>query len=230
MLERQNSRERLLDAADALMHDRGYEAVSVAYLCAAADARIGNLWPSKRDLALAMLGRAWERNCKRLFDPIFNNDDTVIEKFLNYGEFLANGFTANREKAGHMVGCRFGNFAAELSTRDSVVHERVSKTLILIAGMFETAIHAAMKRGELADNLDATDIACAILAPMEGLMVIAKANNDPDMLRRLGRDSLKLMDSNNSLLAAPIMTRLSSGMCFGPVGRISSSFSASDIF
>jgi hypothetical protein len=28
---------------------------------------------------------------------------------------------------------------------------------------------------------------------MEGLMVIAKANDDPDMLRRLGRDSLKLM-------------------------------------
>ena len=96
MLETQNSRERLLDAADALMYDRGYEAVSVAYLCAAADARKDNLWPSKRDLALVMLGLAWERNCKRLFDPIFNNDDMVIEKFLNYGEFLANGFTANR--------------------------------------------------------------------------------------------------------------------------------------
>ena len=66
MLETQNSRERLLDAADALMYDRGYEAVSVAYLCAAADARKDNLWPSKRDLALAMLGLAWERNCKRL--------------------------------------------------------------------------------------------------------------------------------------------------------------------
>ena len=140
-----------------------------------------------------MLDRAWERNCERLFDPIFNNDDTVVEKFLNYAEFLANGLAANREKTGHVVGCRFGNFAVELSTRDSVVRERVAKTLSLIAGMFETAIHAAMKRGELPDNLDATDIACAILAQMEGLMVIAKANDDPDMLRRLGRDSLKLM-------------------------------------
>lgn len=196
MLETQNSRERLLDAADALMYERGYEAVSVADLCAAADARKGSFyhwWPSKRDLALAMLDRAWERNCERLFDPIFNNDDTVVEKFLNYAEFLANGLAANRDKTGHVVGCRFGNFAVELSTRDSVVRERVAKTLSLIAGMFETAIHAAMKRGELPDNLDATDIACAILAQMEGLMVIAKANDDPDMLRRLGRDSLKLM-------------------------------------
>ena len=81
MLETQNSRERLLDAADALMYERGYEAVSVADLCAAADARKGSFyhwWPSKRDLALAMLDRAWERNCERLFDPIFNNDDTVV--------------------------------------------------------------------------------------------------------------------------------------------------------
>ena len=80
-----------------------------------------------------------------------------------------------------------------MSTRDKVVRECVANTLSLIAGMFETAIRAAMKRGELPDNLDATDIACAILAQMEGLMVIAKANDDPDMLRRLGRDSLKLM-------------------------------------
>jgi len=161
MLETQNSRERLLDAADELMYERGYEAVSVADLCAAADARKGSFyhwWPSKRD-----------------------------------AEFLADGLAANRDKTGHVVGCRFGNFAVELSTRDNVVRERVANTLSLIAGMFETAIRGAMKRGELPDGLDATDIACAILAQMEGLMVIAKANDDPDMLRRLGRDALKLM-------------------------------------
>jgi hypothetical protein len=69
----------------------------------------------------------------------------------------------------------------------------VANTLSLIASMFETVISRAMNRGELPDILAATDIACAIHAQMEGLMVIAKANDDPDMLRRLRRNALKLM-------------------------------------
>ena len=39
-----NSRERLLEAANAMMYARGYEAVSVAGLCEAADARKGSFY------------------------------------------------------------------------------------------------------------------------------------------------------------------------------------------
>ena len=39
-----NSRERLLEAANAMMYARGYGAVSVADLCEAADARKGSFY------------------------------------------------------------------------------------------------------------------------------------------------------------------------------------------
>ena len=39
-----NSRERLLEAANAMMYARGYEAVSVADVCEAADARKGSFF------------------------------------------------------------------------------------------------------------------------------------------------------------------------------------------
>jgi AcrR family transcriptional regulator len=60
MLEAKNYRERLLDATDELMYKRGYETVSVADLCATADARKGSFIGDRRsnNLALAMLDRA----------------------------------------------------------------------------------------------------------------------------------------------------------------------------
>lgn len=117
----------------------------------------------------------------------------MAEKFLPSTAISAGGLATKRDNTGHVVGCRFGNIAVELATRDNVVRERVANTLSLIASMFETVISRAMNRGELPDILAATDIACAIHAQMEGLMVIAKANDDPDMLRRLRRNALKLM-------------------------------------
>ena len=92
ILRSSNSRERLLEAADAMLYARGYEAVSVADLCEAADARKGSFyhwWPSKRDLALAMIDRAWRRNLESVFEPIFDTDDPVLKKFTNYANRLA---------------------------------------------------------------------------------------------------------------------------------------------
>ena len=50
-----------------------------------------------------------------------------------------------------------------------------------------------MESGEIAAGTDAHDTAQAILAQMEGLMVVAKAKDDPQVLRRLGRDAARLL-------------------------------------
>ncbi|MBG04977.1 MAG: TetR family transcriptional regulator [Rhodospirillaceae bacterium] len=199
MVRSSNSRERLLEAADALMYARGYEAVSVADLCEAADARKGSFyhwWPSKRDLALAMIDRAWQRNLEFVFEPIFDTDDPVLEKFTNYADRLADGLIESLKSTGHVAGCRYGNFAVELSTRDSVIREKVAATFQKIAAYFEQAIRDGIRAGELADDVDAEDTATAILSLMEGHMVLAKAQNDPEALRRLARDTVRLLVGN----------------------------------
>ena len=199
MVRSSNSRERLLEAADALMYARGYEAVSVADLCEAADARKGSFyhwWPSKRDLALAMIDRAWQHNLEFVFEPIFDTDDPVLEKFTNYADRLADGLIESLKSTGHVAGCRYGNFAVELSTRDSVIREKVAATFQKIAAYFEQAIRDGIRAGELADDVDAEDTATAILSLMEGHMVLAKAQNDPEELRRLARDTVRLLVGN----------------------------------
>ena len=71
-----------------------------------------------------MIDRAWQRNLESVFEPIFDTDDPVLEKFTNYANRLADGLTESLKSTGHVAGCRYGNFAVELSTRDPVIRER----------------------------------------------------------------------------------------------------------
>ena len=100
------------------------------------------------------------------------------------------------KSTGHVAGCRYGNFAVELSTRDPVIREKAAETIQKIAAYFEQAIRDGIRAGELADDVDAGDRATAILSLMEGHMVLAKAQNDPGALRRLARDTVRLLVDN----------------------------------
>jgi hypothetical protein len=83
----------------------------------------------------------------------------------------------------------------ELATRDDVVRSHAAEILSELRRVFATAIAAAKEVGELPADLDANDLAEAILAHVEGLFVIAKARNDPAVFERLPRDIGRLLGS-----------------------------------
>ena len=99
------------------------------------------------------------------------------------------------EETGSVRGCPFGNLVVELATRDEVVRSHAAEILSKLRRVFATAITAAMEAGELPADLDANDLAEAILAHLEGVFVIAKARNDPAVFERLPRDIGRLLAS-----------------------------------
>jgi TetR/AcrR family transcriptional regulator, transcriptional repressor for nem operon len=186
-----SARERLLVAASTLMHERGYEPTGVADLCEAAAAPKGSFyhwWPSKQALALAMLDRQWERAREHVFDPAFGPGGPLVEQFARYTSLLVASVRREVEETGSVRGCPFGNAAVELANRDLVLGSRADEILSEIRGVFASAIAAAKEVGELPADLDAADVAEAILAHLEGLFVLAKARNEPAVLERLPRD------------------------------------------
>ncbi len=192
-----NPGERLVQAASQLMHERGYEAVGVAELCLAADVRKGSFyhwWPSKAALTEAMLDRSWGWARAQLFDPAFATGLPTLDAFARYGELLTTHLRDGVESGDCGVqGCQFGNLAAEMSTRDPAIRRRVAAVFADMAAIFATAIAAGIERGELAADLDPTGAADAVLAHVQGLMVLAKARNDPALLGRLGDDTARLL-------------------------------------
>jgi TetR/AcrR family transcriptional regulator, transcriptional repressor for nem operon len=191
-----SARERLLDAASALMHARGYEATGVAELCAAAGAPKGSFyywWPSKQALALAMLDRQWELAQEHVVEPAFAAGVPIAEQFARYAQLLTAVLRDELERTGSVHGCPFGNLVVELATRDEIVRNHAGEILAAICGVFATAIRSAQEAGELAAHLDADDLAEALLVHLEGLFVIAKARNDPTVFERLPRDAVRLL-------------------------------------
>ena len=180
------------------MHARGYEATGVAELCEAAGAPKGSFyywWPSKQALAVAMLDHQWELAREHVLEPAFAAGRPIVDQFALYAELLVDVLEGEVEQTGSVHGCPFGNLVVELATRDDVVRGRAEQILSELRLMFATAITGAKDAKELPAELDADDLAEAILAHVEGLFVIAKARNDPAVFERLPRDVERLLAS-----------------------------------
>lgn len=192
-------RERLLAAADALMHRRGYEAVGVAELCEAAGTRKGSFYhffDSKQALAIEMLELAWTRTRTTIFAEAFDDEDlTTVDAFTTYAARLADRQTRFVRREGLVPGCRFGNFAAELSGADESVRACIERIFREMTAIFEATIVRGRERGELSLDIDARHVAGAVLAHMEGLMVVAKATRNGAVLNDLGSFVTQLLGS-----------------------------------
>ncbi len=192
-----STRERLLDAADVLMHARGYEAVGVAELCREAGAKKGSFYfffDSKQALALEMLDRSWRRTRTTLFERSVGDESlSGLEAIDRYGELLADNLERLRGDHDVVAGCRFGNFAAEMSTRDETIRETIAVIFDEMTALIEAALRRSVDVGELDPATDIAEAAATVIAHMEGLMVMAKARRNPSLLRRLGPDTRRLL-------------------------------------
>ena len=185
-----DARERLLDAAASLMHERGYEAVGVAELCCHAGVKKGSFYhffPSKQALAIAVIDRTWAATRDTVFAETFGVDDlAAVDAVELYGRLLEDRLRAGVDATGGVNGCRFGNFAVELSTRDEVIRTRVAAVLQEMTAVVAGALRRDVEAGRLRDDVDVDAVGAAIIAHMEGLMVMAKAQRDPGILAGLG--------------------------------------------
>lgn len=189
--------ERLLDAADRLMHARGYHDVGVAELCREADVRPGSFYyhfDSKESLAVAMLERAWERTRTTIFADAFTDEaPDPVAAVARYAAALEQHLIRVRDTAGIVVGCRFGNFATETAPHQDRVGQVTRAVLDAIAEQFTTAIERGQRNGHVDPGLDPALTGRLLLAQMEGLMVLAKANRDPSMIRLLEPAARRLL-------------------------------------
>ena len=191
-------RKRILRAADRLMYAKGYEAVGVAELCREAGVQKGSFYhffASKQDLALEMLDRSWARTRRAIFAAAFDDESrTAVESITVYGELLAEHLDAGRSDVGVVAGCRYGNFAVELSAHDDAIRAKIEAIFAEMTGVLVGTIRRGVDAGDVRADIDAEQAAADVLAVMEGLMVMAKARQDPASLQRLGALSALVLD------------------------------------
>lgn len=183
-----DTRSRIIDAAKIKFHSRSYADVGIKEICDSAEIQKGSFYHffrSKRDLALAVIddfAADWADGfVAEAFDPELppmERIDYLIDAAYYWQKSI-------KEKYGSMPGCLFGNLALEISTKDSVLRAKLIAVFSHAKSHFKTALDEAIEQGILTP-LDTELTAEAMLAYLEGMILIAKSKNDPEVIYTLG--------------------------------------------
>ncbi|MCQ4079516.1 TetR/AcrR family transcriptional regulator [Streptomyces sp. RB6PN25] len=181
MQQEAGTRERIVRSAARLFLSRSYTSVGIADVCAAADVRKGSFYhffPAKADLAKAVIDlHAGE--LERRFDLHVGEGGTERARLYALVDAVADIHERFEEQFGRIVGCPFGNFAAELATLDDDVRAHVAAVLQRWEERLAEGCHRAAQAGVLRPGVDPAQLARTLLAQVQGLILLAKVRRGP---------------------------------------------------
>lgn len=183
-----DSRSRILSIARELFHTRSYADVGVKEICDSAQVQKGSFYhffPSKRDLALAVIDDMADDWAHGFVAEAFDRELPPLER-LDYMIDAAYFWQkAAKDIEGRMPGCLFGNLALEVSTRDDILRAKLTAIFNKTRERFQETLEEAVATGAM-PPLDTESTAAAMLAYLEGIILLAKTSNDPEVVRILG--------------------------------------------
>lgn len=183
-----DTRQQILDTAASLFHSRSYGDVGIATICQQAGVSKGSFFhffPSKRDLALAVMEQFRERIAATLVANAFSPRYPPLERLRRFVQELYVYQREQTNRYGHLPGCPFGNLVMEQATQDEPLRQKADGCLRSLAGPVRSAVAEAIAGGTL-PPVDEAATADAMLAYLEGIQLLAKARNDPEIIRTLG--------------------------------------------
>ena len=189
-----DTRQRLLDSARELLYSRSYGNVGVKEICDMAGVQKGSFYhffPSKQELTLAVLDEFFIISKQEIFSRSFRPEWSGMQQLNALLENIYVFQKGTKEQIGKTLGCPYGNMSSEMSTQDEIIRQRLNGLLQQMEMSLKTALNQALHEGEIAPcNTAAT--AAAMFAFIEGLMLLAKTRNDPELIREIGAAMLTI--------------------------------------
>jgi TetR/AcrR family transcriptional regulator, transcriptional repressor for nem operon len=189
-----DTRQRLLDSARELLYSRSYGNVGVKEICDMAGVQKGSFYhffPSKQELALAVLDEFFIISKQEIFTRSFRSDWSAMQQLSALLDNVYAFQKSTKEQLGKTLGCPFGNMSSEMSTQDEVIRQRLDGLLRQMEMSLKTALDQGVQTGEIAP-CNTTATASAMFAFFEGLMLLAKTRNDPELISELGAAMLTI--------------------------------------
>jgi TetR/AcrR family transcriptional regulator, transcriptional repressor for nem operon len=173
------SRERIVERAAELFAEQGVVATSLDEVLAAAGAGKSQLYHYFRgrdELVAAAVGL----RCAQVLAGLTQALDTV-GSLAELEQALA-GFADGYEQMG-LPGCPIGSLAGEVAERNEGARLQAAAAFDAWEQLFADALERMRERGELRANASSAVLATALLASIEGGMVLSQARKDPAPLR-----------------------------------------------
>ncbi len=183
-----DTKDRILTTARELFHGRSYADVGIKEICTLAKVQKGSFYhffPSKQDLVMAVIDDMADDWAHGFVAEAFDEALPPIERLEYMVDAIYYWQKAAKNLEGRMPGCLFGNLALEVSTRDEVIRARLNAVFAKASDRFREALDQAVEKGAI-PPLDSEKTATAMLAYLEGVILLAKTRNDPEVVRELG--------------------------------------------
>lgn len=182
MIDGESARDRLVAAAQDLYHERGVAATSPAMVLERSGVGHGSLYhhfPAKRALARAAIEASSRESLLRAGAEL-DGKERGLDRVITYLE---------RERDG-VRGCRVGSLTADPTVMtDQDLREPVAAYFDSLIDLVRTAL-----REEGLAVGDATDIAHAAVAALQGGYVLARATGDQARMRSAMRGMRRLLE------------------------------------
>lgn len=194
MADKADSRARIVEAALGLFCARGFAAVGTQEICDKAGVLKGSLYhffPGKVDIALAALEHYGD-----IMDAAFRaavggraRPERKLAKVFDGARAMGD---CHKAESGVMYGCLHGNLALELSA----VEERVRVCIDAITRRWVATLALVVEELAAAGVIPAGDPLAAghtLLAYLHGVVLMAKAANDPAIITRMSKQAVGLL-------------------------------------
>jgi TetR/AcrR family transcriptional repressor of nem operon len=180
-----DARERLVRSAAKLFLARSYHSVGVDELCAAADVRKGSFYhffPAKSDLAKAVVdlhATALWSYLDQALEQIGASEPgesktTAVTRLRAVADAIGQIQDGFEERFGSVVGCPFGNLAAELATTDDGLRVHLAAVFAEWERRLARLCRDAAADGALRPGTDPDRLARILIAQFQGMILLAK--------------------------------------------------------
>ena len=176
-------KETILDAGLRSMFRTGYNGTTVRQIVAAANAPQGsftNHFRSKELFAREVLDRYFVHVQGLVAEALEDHSLTPRQRLIRYLDII----TGRLADAGWTRGCLIGDLSLEASGSSDLLRARLAAIFKEWRQPFATCIAEAQESGEIAADLNATELAEFLLASWQGAMLRMKVDRSPAALER----------------------------------------------
>lgn len=181
------TRQKLIDTATDLIWTASYTSVSVDDICKASDVKKGSFYhyfPSKQDLAIAVMEEYYEQFIKPDMNRIFAANLPIEEKISAFADSIVEEQQDTLTRYGRVCGCPLAALGSEMIGQEeqgiiNKVEEMFDRCKAYMRGVVEEA--CALQLIAPCDTDEKTE---EIHDFITGLMIMARIHNSVDGLER----------------------------------------------
>src|SRR6185436_7549839 len=190
--QKEFDREEVLHRAMEVFWARGYEGTSIQYLVKHAGINRQSIYDTfgdKHSLFLQALDRYREIQQRKAFE-VLDRPGSVKKNLCLLFEQVVDRSLAEKERRG----CFVGNAMSEMAGRCKETASRTCESVASAEKTFQRALQRGKEQGEIPGVRDARAVARFLYSSLQGLLLLAKATRDRQLLNDVVKVTLSVLD------------------------------------